>query len=208
MTAIKILLKICFSCHYQTKAGQPHCKEPTNLSLLANRGSRACLPALRLDLYKWILSSATSFWQLGLAKLRGTSQYGWRSRGRWFPSIKLQETKSSASRPFTLRPKSKGCWIPKSSRSGTPLTQENHYTQPSTQWSRVRSTCSNSHQIAWHWVFFFHTFPHNAKTTHNLFAHLTPILCNCHPKVALLWPTMEDGAKIVTLRVETQIHIS
>jgi hypothetical protein len=40
--------------------------------------------------------------------LRGTSHYGQRSRGRQFPPIKLQETKSSASWPFTLWPKSKG----------------------------------------------------------------------------------------------------
>jgi hypothetical protein len=40
--------------------------------------------------------------------LRGTSHYGQRSRGRRFPPIILQETKSSASRPFTLRLKSKG----------------------------------------------------------------------------------------------------
>jgi hypothetical protein len=42
-------------------------------------------------------------------QLRGTSHYGWRSRGHRFPPIKLQETKSSVSRPFTLWPKSKGC---------------------------------------------------------------------------------------------------
>jgi hypothetical protein len=40
--------------------------------------------------------------------LRGASHHGWRSRDRRFPPIKLQETKSSASRPFTLWPKSKG----------------------------------------------------------------------------------------------------
>jgi hypothetical protein len=40
--------------------------------------------------------------------LRGASIYGRRSRGRWFSPINLQETKSSASRPFTLRPTSKG----------------------------------------------------------------------------------------------------
>jgi hypothetical protein len=40
--------------------------------------------------------------------MRDASQYGWRSRGRWFPSIKLQEIKSSTSRPFTLWAKSKG----------------------------------------------------------------------------------------------------
>jgi hypothetical protein len=37
--------------------------------------------------------------------LRGVSHYGWRSRGRRFPPTKLQETKSSASRLFTLSPK-------------------------------------------------------------------------------------------------------
>jgi hypothetical protein len=37
-----------------------------------------------------------------------SSHYGRRSRGRWFPPIKLQETKSSASRHFTLWPQSKG----------------------------------------------------------------------------------------------------
>jgi hypothetical protein len=40
--------------------------------------------------------------------LRATSHYGRKSRGRRFPRIKLQETKSLASRPFTLWPKSKG----------------------------------------------------------------------------------------------------
>ena len=34
--------------------------------------------------------------------LRGASHYGRRSRGRRFPPIKFLETKSSASRPFTL----------------------------------------------------------------------------------------------------------
>ena len=41
-------------------------------------------------------------------RLRAASHYGRRSRGRRFPPIRLQETKSLASRPFTLRPKSKG----------------------------------------------------------------------------------------------------
>ena len=41
--------------------------------------------------------------------MRGTSHYSWRSRGRRFPPIKLQETKSSVSRPFTLWPKFKDC---------------------------------------------------------------------------------------------------
>ena len=40
---------------------------------------------------------------------RGASHYRQRSRGHWFQPIILRETKSSASRPFTLRPKSKGC---------------------------------------------------------------------------------------------------
>jgi hypothetical protein len=40
--------------------------------------------------------------------VRAGSHYGRRSRGRRFPPIKLQETKSSASRPFTLWPKFKG----------------------------------------------------------------------------------------------------
>jgi hypothetical protein len=40
--------------------------------------------------------------------LRGAPHYGQRSRGRQFPPIKLQETKSSSSWPFTLWPKSKG----------------------------------------------------------------------------------------------------
>jgi hypothetical protein len=35
--------------------------------------------------------------------IRGASHYGWRLRGRRFPPIKLQETKSSASRSFTRR---------------------------------------------------------------------------------------------------------
>ena len=39
---------------------------------------------------------------------RGTLHYGRRSRGRYFPPIILQGIKSSATRPFTLRPKSKG----------------------------------------------------------------------------------------------------
>ena len=42
-------------------------------------------------------------------RLRGASHYGWRSRGRRFPPIKLLETKSSASGPFTSWPNSKGC---------------------------------------------------------------------------------------------------
>jgi hypothetical protein len=44
----------------------------------------------------------------GVQHLRAGSHYGQRSRGRRFPPIKLQETKSLASRPFTLWPKSKG----------------------------------------------------------------------------------------------------
>jgi hypothetical protein len=47
-------------------------------------------------------------WLVCEVALRGASHYGRRSRGRWFPPIKLQETKSSASRPFTLWPQSKG----------------------------------------------------------------------------------------------------
>jgi hypothetical protein len=43
-----------------------------------------------------------------IVRFRGVSHYGRRSRGRRFSPIKLQETKSSASRPFTLWPKSKG----------------------------------------------------------------------------------------------------
>jgi hypothetical protein len=41
-----------------------------------------------------------------LLRLRDTSHYGQRLRGRRFPPIKLQESKSSASRPFTLWPES------------------------------------------------------------------------------------------------------
>ena len=37
--------------------------------------------------------------------LRAASHYGRRSRGRRFPPIRLQETKNSASRPFTLEAK-------------------------------------------------------------------------------------------------------
>jgi hypothetical protein len=42
-------------------------------------------------------------------RFSGTSHYGQRSRGCRFSPIILQETKSLASQPFTLRPKSKGC---------------------------------------------------------------------------------------------------
>jgi hypothetical protein len=41
--------------------------------------------------------------------LRGASHYGRRSRGHQLSPHILQETKSLASWPFTLRPKSKGC---------------------------------------------------------------------------------------------------
>jgi hypothetical protein len=41
-------------------------------------------------------------------EVRGASHYGRRLKGRRFPPIKLQEIKSSASRPFTLWSKSKG----------------------------------------------------------------------------------------------------
>ena len=54
------------------------------------------------------LSKSTALRSTHTYKSRPTSHYGRRSRGRRFPPIKLQETKSSASRPFTLRPKSKG----------------------------------------------------------------------------------------------------
>jgi hypothetical protein len=54
-----------------------------------------------------------SLWKLawGFGKLprpteiglfRAASHYGRRSRGRWFPAVRLQEIKNSASRPFTL----------------------------------------------------------------------------------------------------------
>ena len=41
----------------------------------------------------------------GCGTIRAASHYGRRSRGRRFPPIGLQETKSSASRPFTLEAK-------------------------------------------------------------------------------------------------------
>jgi hypothetical protein len=41
-------------------------------------------------------------------RIRGASHYGRRSRSHRFAPVELQETKSTASRPFTLWPKSKG----------------------------------------------------------------------------------------------------
>ncbi len=49
-----------------------------------------------------ILVYSYVIWML---KIRGASHYGRRSRGRKFPPIILQETKSLASQPFTLRVK-------------------------------------------------------------------------------------------------------
>jgi hypothetical protein len=58
---------------------------------------------------------------------------------------------------------------------------------------------SNSHQIVQHWFFFSLTFPHNAQTTRNLFAHLTPVLCKqnygvvCNSYCNLLYVAVMDN---------------
>ena len=49
----------------------------------------------------------TWFWFCRLYILKGASHYGRRSKGHQFPPIRLLATKSSPSRTFTLRPKSK-----------------------------------------------------------------------------------------------------
>ena len=48
---------------------------------------------------------------MGLGRIRATSHYCRRSRGCGFPPITLQETKSSASRPFTLEAKVHRPWL-------------------------------------------------------------------------------------------------
>jgi hypothetical protein len=62
-----------------------------------------------LDTFFWSLRfRGHGSWLVCEVALRAASHYGRRSRGCRFPPITLQETKSSASRPFTLWPKSKG----------------------------------------------------------------------------------------------------
>jgi hypothetical protein len=62
----------------------------------------------------WRIMSDTGNYRLNLSKqwnfwtFRGASHCGRRSRGRRFPLIKLQETKSLASRPLAQWPKFKG----------------------------------------------------------------------------------------------------
>jgi hypothetical protein len=80
-----------------------HVAPPSNFRQpVVNRGAHIG-PAWSMG---WLRSMCK--WLNSYHIIRGASHYGWRSRGRRFPPIKLQETKSSTSQVFTVWPRFKG----------------------------------------------------------------------------------------------------